>query len=244
MSTEKSVSSVFNFKQFQIVQDHCTMKVNTDGILLGAWADFKDAKKILDIGTGTGLIALMAAQRTPEASVVGVEIEPQSYQDALLNAINSPFADRLQITLDSIQNYALIGEQQFDHIISNPPFFTGGTFSANENKANVRHAIKLPHGDLLNSVNKLMTPRAFFSVILPFIEGLRFIELAERSGIKVVRMAELRPRPSKPIERLLITFNKSGGKIEKEEMCIYANEGNRYSQEFIELTKDFYLDLK
>ena len=235
--------SLFHFKQFCIMQDHCTMKVNTDGVLLGAWAEVSDAKRILDIGTGTGLVALMAAQRAHEALVVGIEIDEASYLDAVYNAKNSPFSSRLDMVLGSIQEYGKEEHESFDVIIRNPPFFTGGTFSSNENKANVRHAIKLPHGDLLDAVNRLLSAAGVFTVILPYTEGIKFIELAEKAGLFPIRIAEVRPRPLKPIERLLISLARNNAPVIKEEFSINSDEGNEYSERMKQLTKDFYINL-
>lgn len=233
--------SIFSFKQFSIVQEHSTMKVNTDAILLGSWADFSSDISILDIGAGTGIITLMAAQRAKSATVVGVEIEESAFEEATINAKNSPFSNRLTIVQGSIQDYSKLAKDKFSHIVSNPPFFTGGTFSSNENKATVRHAIKLPHGDLLNAVNKLLENKGRFSVILPTIEGYRFIELAERTGLFANRIAEVRPKPTKNIERLLITFSRESLPLIKENITVQTHELNVYHEDYITLTKEFYL---
>ncbi|MBK8669193.1 MAG: methyltransferase [Saprospiraceae bacterium] len=169
----------FRFKKFVIQQDDCTMKVNTDGVLLGAWSDISTKKNVLDIGTGTGVIAIMVAQKNEEIIAHGLEIDEIAYKQARLNMEQSPFSQRLEAIYDSLQNYCEITTHKYDLIISNPPFFSGGTFSLNENKKNVRHTIKLSHTDLLRSVKKLLTPDGHFDLILPYIEGLRFIEMAE-----------------------------------------------------------------
>ncbi|NJN33244.1 MAG: methyltransferase [Saprospiraceae bacterium] len=166
------------------------MKVGTDGVLLGAWADITDAKKILDIGSGTGVIAIMLAQRTTQAltnspenvNVHAVEIETVAFEQSQENIINSPFASRVTVFNDSIQDFAKKSTFTYDLIVSNPPFFTGGTFSNNQDKNNVRHTVKLPHGDLLGATRQLLTKTGRFCVILPLIEGLRFIEFARTSG--------------------------------------------------------------
>lgn len=230
----------FKFKQFEIIQEHCTMKVNTDGVLLGAWTESKGCKAILDIGTGTGVIALMMAQKTPEASITGIEIDPISSEEAQSNVDRSKFHSQVTIVNQSIQDFARQANITFDLIISNPPFFTGGTFSANENKANVRHTIKLPHGDLLQAVNHLLSLDGRFSLILPYIEGLRFVELAERSNLHVSRMTEVRHHKGKNVERLLIQLQKSKSQLRKNELFIMEDDLQNYSAEFISLTRDFY----
>jgi tRNA1Val (adenine37-N6)-methyltransferase len=233
-------SNAFTFKKFTIKQEICTMKVNTDGILLGAWADISNAKKILDIGTGTGVIALMIAQRNELAKIIGIDIDDNSCLEAAENVANSIFRDNVKIIHTSIQTFSNASDEHYDLIISNPPFFTGGTFSANENKANVRHTIKLPHGDLLNAVTTLLSPTGNFALILPYIEGLRFIELAERSNLHLTHCTEVKHKSNKPVERLLINLSKIKQKLSNNEIMIKEDDGNTYSKEFIALTKDFY----
>ncbi|MFM2392915.1 MAG: hypothetical protein RLZZ546_897 [Bacteroidota bacterium] len=242
MITTVKPSNAFTFKKFTIKQTMCTMKVNTDGVLLGAWAIIKNSKKVLDIGTGTGVIALMIAQRSEQTQILGIDIDENSSIEAQENVSNSPYHDRVEIKHTSIQDYLKTDNDKFDLIISNPPFFTGGTFSANENKANVRHTIKLPHGDLLNSVNQLLDSKGNFGLILPYIEGLRFIELAERSMLYPSHITEVRHRKEKPIERLLINFKKEKTtKIHMEELLIMEEDGQTYTESFKKLTQEFYI---
>lgn len=240
MIQSKSSNSTFTFKKFTIKQNHGTMKVNTDGVLLGAWADVENASSILDIGTGTGVIALMLAQRNPTAQIIGVEIDEVASEEAKENVQESIFKDTVKIIQSSIQDFTLNANTAFDVIVSNPPFFTGGTFSANENKAQVRHTIKLPHGDLLHSVNSLLTNAGSFCVILPYIEGLRFIELAERSQLYANKITEVRHRKDKSIERLLIKFNKTKNEPIKDDLYIMNEDASSYSDKYIQLTKEFY----
>ncbi len=233
-------SNAFTFKNFTIKQEICTMKVNTDGIILGAWAKTANTKNILDIGTGTGIIALMIAQRNENGSIIGIDIDKNSCIEAAENVANSIYNKNVKIINTSIQEFSTSAPVLFDLIISNPPFFTGGTFSANENKANVRHTIKLPHGDLLNAVTNLLTPKGNFAVILPYIEGLRFIELAERSNLHLTEYTEVRHKADKPIERLLINLSKEKKTKIHSELMIKKDDGTTYSDSFIALTRDFY----
>jgi tRNA1Val (adenine37-N6)-methyltransferase len=236
-------TNAFTFKQFTIKQDLCTMKVNTDGVLLGAWADAKNVKNALDIGTGTGVIALMLAQKSPKAKVIGIDIDEVSCKEAQENVDASIFSEQVKIGNISIQDFSNITSEKFDLIVSNPPFFTGGTFSANENKANVRHTIKLPHGDLLKSVNVLISPKGRFSVILPFLEGLRFTELAERSGLHLIKETKVKHQENKNIERLLLTFSKLSSPKVQDELCIMDVDTKVYTSAFVELTRDFYKNM-
>lgn len=231
----------FKFKQFFLNQDRCTMKINTDGVLLGAWVDVADANNILDIGTGTGVIAIMIAQRNNHASILGVEIDSASAQQARQNMESSKWSDRLGVSEAAIQDFARSSKVSFDCIVSNPPFFSGGVFSHNENRNNVRHAVKLSHGDLLQSVKRLLAPKGRFSLILPYLEGLRFKEMAENYGLYCSRMMEVHTKKGKPVERVLLQFEKEEKKLTLEEITL--NDENGFTKAYKKLTSDFYLDL-
>lgn len=218
------------------------MKLNTDGVLLGAWAGVGVFNQALDIGAGTGVIAIMIAQRFPDCRrIVAVEIDDKACLDAQTNAVSSPFADRIEIINSSIQDFSLESKESFDLIISNPPFFTGGTFSANENKANVRHAIKLPHGDLLLAVSKLITNDGRFALILPYIEGLRFIDLAKRYSLNAARVTQVLSKDGRPVERLLIELSKENKNPVLSQLIIQHEDSDQFHESYINLTKDFYL---
>lgn len=231
----------FQFKQFKIYQDRCTMKIGTDGILLGAWADVTNAKTALDIGTGTGLIAIMLGQRMPEASIHAVEIEEIACAQARENMQQAPWNDRLEIFHTSIQEHAKSYSDTYDLIISNPPFFSGGTFSNNQDKASVRHTIKLPHGDLLAAARKLLSDQGRFCVILPYIEGLRFQELAASYHLYATKIMEVKTRVAKPVERLLMQFERVEKPVEQESLVIQNAGEDDWTDAYVALTKSFYL---
>ncbi len=234
----------FEFKQFSIKQDKCPMKVGTDGVLLGAWADVEGTEKILDIGTGTGLVAIMLGQRTDKAEIHGVEIDDISCDQAKENMEAAPWSNRLKAIPIAIQDYSKTSSEQYDLIVSNPPFFTGGTFSDNQDRNSVRHTVKLPHGDLLGAVRKLLKPQGSFCVILPFIEGLRFEELANTYKFYCTNRMEVRPKADKPVERLLLKFErKPVAEVEKNELVIQKNKRNDWTEAYIALTGDFYLNM-
>ena len=199
--SEINTVTPFKFKNFVIHQDQCTMKVGTDGVLLGAWVDVSHANEILDIGTGTGLIALMCAQRAKNSMVSAIEIEQAACEQASYNFNASPYANRLFSIQESIQNYSKLSRKTFDLIVSNPPFFSGGTFSSNQDRNSVRHTIKLPHGDLLSATRKLLSRSGKFCVILPYIEGLRFKELAHNYQLFCTKMTEVFPKAHKKTEQ-------------------------------------------
>jgi tRNA1Val (adenine37-N6)-methyltransferase len=239
----KSEIKPFQFKQFSIAQDRCPMRVGTDGVLLGAWADVNKVKNILDIGTGTGLIAIMLGQRTETAQVVAVEIDEAACQQAIENCQNVAWGNRVQAIPISIQDYAKAAKETFDLIVSNPPFFTGGTFSDNQDRASVRHAVKLPHGDLLGAVRTLLAQKGKFCVILPYIEGLRFVEMASTYHLYCTKSTKIYPKAGKPVERLLLQFEKEAKNMTEDSLIIQKEERNEWTEAYIQLTKDFYLNM-
>jgi len=248
MSVEKKElkpksSSVFRFKQFEIEQNGCAMKVGTDGVLLGAWADVQGGKEILDIGTGTGVIAIMLAQRKLDANVDAVEIDATACQTAQKNMLNCPFSNRLNCIEKPIQDFAKTTRKEYDLIVCNPPFFTGGTLSAQTNRNDVRHTIKLPNGDLLNSVQRLLKKDGKLCVVLPFIEGLRFKELAQNYNLYCTKVTQVRPKKEKPVERLLLQFEKVNQPETTDELIIQFEKRNDFTPDYIALTKEFYLKM-
>jgi tRNA1Val (adenine37-N6)-methyltransferase len=244
MGDPKISEQAFRFKQFKIYQDKCLMKVGTDGILLGAWADVTGAEEILDIGTGTGVIAIMLAQRSEKARIDGVEVDQISFEQAVQNVKHCPWNTRIDIVHESIQNYARQTQKQYDLIVSNPPFFSGGTFSSSQDRASVRHTVKLPHGDLLQSVRRLLQPDGRFAVILPLIEGLRFEEMARTYKLFCTRKKNVKPKADKPVERLLMVFEKSEKPTVEEPELVIQHEGrNNWTEDYVELTRAFYLKM-
>lgn len=235
--------SRFQFKQFNISQSKCGMKVGTDGVLLGAWAPVETAQSAIDIGTGTGLIAVMLAQRNTDiSSIVGVEIDEASYYEAKENFEHCPWASCLTVVHQSIQDYTNEASQGFDLIVSNPPFFTGGTLSDSQSKNEVRHTVKLPHGELLRSVKSLLNPEGNFSVILPTLEGYRFIELAQLYGLYLAHMVEVRPDENKEVERLLLNFKgEPTTTVLEEELILMDASTQDRTAAYKALVDEYYL---
>jgi tRNA1Val (adenine37-N6)-methyltransferase len=246
MSKEKiAENKPFTFKEFKIHQDRCAMKVGTDGVLLGAWANIASAQTILDIGTGTGVIAVMLAQRSRNREGVkihAVEIDEAAAEQARDNFKEAPFSERLAVFPLSIQDFARKSTTKYDLIVSNPPFFTGGTLNSNGDKTNVRHTVKLPHSDLLNATRSLLTKTGRFCVILPLLEGLRFIEIATTYGLHNTQRMDVRFKKEKPIERLLLAFEQQHSPLLHEELILqHSTMGDRdFTEGYKELTKDFY----
>ena len=232
----------FRFRQFNIEQDRCAMKIGTDAVLLGAWVEVDGVQKALDVGTGTGVIAIMLAQRQPFLTVHGVEIDAQAQLQASENMQASPWSERLEVFPGAIQDYAQNCRETYDLIVSNPPFFTGGVFSESPDRQHVRHTVKLPHGDLLAACQKLLAPKGTFAVVLPLLEGLRFVELARRYRFYCERMTEVHTKPGKPISRLLLQFKSEIPDIlRKDTLILQDDESNNRSEAYRALTGDFYL---
>lgn len=230
----------FTFQKFTIHQDRCAMKVGTDGVLLGAWAH--GGKRILDIGTGTGLVAIMMAQRFADAHVTAVEIDHNAALQACNNANCSPFASRIGIVETSIQNFEVYGTQLFDSIVSNPPFFTDSLKNPDSQRATARHADTLPYRDLFTAVKRLLAEDGEFSAIIPSNCLTSFIAEAYLAHLVPIRRLAIRTTPRKQPKRLLVSFGhtSSESNATNEELCLMNPDGSR-SDWYINLTSDFYL---
>jgi tRNA1Val (adenine37-N6)-methyltransferase len=232
----------FHFKQFSIAHDRCTMKVGTDGVLLGAWTAVENAKTILDIGTGSGVIALMLAQRTPpDARIHAVELEQRDAQQAHENVVSSPWPDKVKIFPAAIQQFT--GETLYDLIVSNPPYFINSQEPPDKRRLQTRHTVMLSFTDLLAAVTRLLKPEGTFQVILPYTEGLQFIELASQHGLYCTRQWSFRTRQSKPVERWLLAFALiPTAAINAGEILLYSHD-TVWDDSYTNLTRDFYLNM-
>lgn len=231
----------FQFKQFTIEHSEATFKVGTDGVLLGAWVTCEEAKNALDIGTGTGMIALMLAQRNINLWVDGVEIEVEAAQQAKVNARNCLWNERIKIIESNIVDFAQNTTQQYDCIVTNPPYFNAGTVSPKNSKQQSRHTLSFSHNDLIKVVLKLLHLKGKFSLILPVVEGNEFIEMAQQEGLFLNRLTMVYPKKNKLVERLLMEFGLEEKPQEKTELIIQYEKRNHYTPDYIALTKDFYL---
>ncbi|MDR2910871.1 MAG: methyltransferase [Bacteroidales bacterium] len=230
----------FQFKHFLVTQNKAAMKVGTDGVLLGSWVNVQNEKKILDIGTGTGLIALMMAQRT-SAQIIGIEIEKNAAEEALYNCTISDWKNRLSIQNISFQEFAEKSNEKFDLIISNPPFFINDQKSKQNNIAIAKHNDLLPLPDLISGSKKLISEEGKIAVILSVIATKKIIELINRAGLFVTRLTEVFPTPQKEANRCLIEFSKTKQVLQKNTLTILDKSGGDFSESYKELTKDFYL---
>jgi len=231
------VESTFNFKQFKVIQSDDVHKVGTDGVLLGAWTSMHLEKKILDVGTGTGLIALMAAQRTT-ATVTALEPHRESFCMAVKNVKESPWSNRINVFESSLQQFSTT--KRFDLIVSNPPFFSNSLLPPSDSRKIHRHTNTLSFEDLAEAVAALLLPSGRFSIILPEQEALRFLDYAERQKLFPKRITEVRSKPSKPIERVLVELGFTAEFTQKDSLILLDEEGLK-TEEYSRITRDFYL---
>lgn len=230
--------SGFRFKQFEIAQDRCAMKVGTDGVLLGAWA--LGGSRILDVGSGTGLVSLMMAQRYPEAHVVGIDMDEAACSQAQENVARSPFARRVSICACRLQDFA-DGDDLFDAIVSNPPFFVNSLKNPDNKRAMARHADTLPFRDLWSGVRRLLSDEGVFSVVLPTEVKEDFVSEGCMSGFYLVRQCAVKTVERKQPKRYLLTFARyRKGDIEMATETMMDATGNR-SEWYAKITDEFYL---
>lgn len=217
------------------------MKVGTDAVLLGAWSDVDNAPYILDIGSGSGILALMVAQRTPHTTQIdGVEIEKLDWEQSLENISASPWSSRIAIHQMAIQDFS--PAIAYDVVITNPPYFNNSQEPPDARRHQTRHTITLEHEELILHALRLLKPEGRFNVVLPYTEGLLFIDLALKHELCCSRQYSFRTRIEKPIERWLLEFRRSHQSIETGELLLY-DEGLEWSSGYKKLTKDFYLKL-
>jgi tRNA1Val (adenine37-N6)-methyltransferase len=231
-------NSYFSFKQFTIHQDKAAFKVGTDGVLLGATADINGAIRILDIGTGTGLIAIMLAQRC-DAKIVAIEPDYDSYIQCCVNVSLSRWKERITVEHTALQNF--IHADKFDLIITNPPFFTDSLKNPDPRKSASRHNDTLSDKELLEGASRLMAEGGKLQVILPYAEGNIFIAEASQYGFYCNNILKIRPLPASEIRRMILTFSKQ--RLIPTEKFLTIEHGSRhdFTEDYKNLTKDFYL---
>ncbi|MCQ8821006.1 methyltransferase [Pseudoalteromonas agarivorans] len=231
--------SGFTFKQFKVEHDSCAMKVSTDGILLGAWAYLKGANTLLDIGTGTGLLALMCKQRQPALSITAVEIDEAAYKQAQQNIASSPWPN---ITVKHTTIQAFEQAAPFDVVISNPPYFNRSLKGLSDARNTARHTDGLSFDELIHAYMRLSHEHSCFNVILPTTEAGLFIELATQNGLYLNAHCQVKTTPSKAFSRSLMRFSLVNTLPELTSLCI-KDDNNRYSDDYIALCKAFYLKM-
>lgn len=236
-STLKTKS--FKFKQFHIEGGESGMPVSTDGVLLGAWSFQNTPATILDIGTGTGLLTLMCAQRFPDSQIEAIDIDKHAYDAAQTNIAASPWANRIALRQADILTHN--HEHSFDGIICNPPYFNSGELSQHAQRATARHTHTLNHQHLAQAVFQLLSASGTASFILPVTEGEQFINIAGQSGLHLSRLCRVKPTLAKPVNRLLFELKKDHSSCHQTELIVRNEMG--YTEAFIALTRSFYLKM-
>lgn len=236
-------NNFFRFKQFTVFQDHCAMKVGTDGVLLGAWVEVAGCNTILDIGTGTGLIALMMAQRNPKAIIDAIDIDDKCILQAQQNVEGSPFAHQIDVQNQSFQHYAASTDVRYDLIVSNPPFFKKSLKSPNHTRNFARHDSTLSFSDIIAQSSVLLTERGRLALILPQDCKQQILDVSAIAGLHVLRITHVFPLPHKPAKRILVELSKDWPtSVCTEDNLIIELSRHQYSDEFKMLTNGFYLD--
>lgn len=232
--------SQFHFKQFSISQQHSAMKLSTDALLLGGWCEISSATHILDIGAGTGVLSLMAAQRNSSAKISAIEPDMGSYSDALENIRASVWADRIWLHNVKLQEFK---GGSFDHIICNPPYFSRSLHSPDMARTAARHNDSLPFDELISSASKMLTESGQLSVILPYDQMEEFLYAAQ-GRLHLVRRRGVATKPNGAIKRVLMALSKRElPPIEEPTLIIGGGTTSTYSNEYRELTSEFYLKL-
>ena len=230
----------FAFKQFTVRHDRCAMKVGTDGVLLGAWIDLNSSRRILDIGTGTGLIALMLAQRCSDVRIIAVDIDSAAVEQAQENIQASPWKNRVEVLQQDICTYHPHGT--FDTIVSNPPYFIDSLKCPDGQRSTARHTDTLDADRLIGKVSELLSPDGSFSIILPAEQTEDLIRVADEKGLYPSRQTRVITRPGLSPKRILMEFRKISTVFQPDELVIEL-ERHVYSEEYIALTKEFYLKM-
>lgn len=235
---------MFQFKQFTIQQDKCAMKVGTDGVLLGAWTPVvNNPFSILDIGAGTGLIALILAQRSNAEQIDAIEIDDDAYEQAVENFEESPWGDRLFCYHAGLDEFVEeMEDEEYDIIVSNPPFYTENYSSGNEQRDKARFTESLPFEELIEAAAILLSENGIFSVIIPFKEEEKFKAIAAEFRLYPAKITRVKGTPETEIKRSLLAFIRQQTETVIDELIIETDR-HQYTSEYTAFTKDFYLKL-
>jgi tRNA1Val (adenine37-N6)-methyltransferase len=238
------MSKPFHFKEFTIEQDRCAMKIGTDGILLGAWANLKDPYSILDIGAGTGIIGLMMAQRSNAGLIDALELDEDAYEQCVDNFENSKWGDRLFCYHASLDEFAeeMKEEEKYDLIISNPPFYVEDYKTENESRNLARFTDSLPFEELAELSSGLLSDEGELAVIIPYSEEVNFLKIAKSVNLFPNKITRVRGTVNTPLKRSLLQLSFSEVKVQESELTIEISR-HQYTEEYRELVKDFYLKM-
>jgi tRNA1Val (adenine37-N6)-methyltransferase len=235
---------MFQFKQFSIEQDRCAMKIGTDGVLLGAWTPIENNPfSILDIGTGTGIIALMLAQRSNAEQIDALEIDEEAYEQATDNFENSPWNDRLFCFHAGLDEFVEEPEDEYDLIVSNPPFYSEDYKSNDDQRDLARFQDAMPFEELIEAVALLLSENGIFSAIIPFKEEEKFLALANEYELYPLKITRVKGTPNSEIKRSLLAFSRNKIISFPVDELIIETARHIYTTKYIEITKDFYLKM-
>lgn len=239
-------SKPFRFKEFTVFQDRSAMKIGTDGVLLGAWCSLKHKPNaILDVGTGTGVIALQLAQRSLAETIDAVEVDENAYEQAVENFENSDWSDRLFCYHSSFEEFAkemAEEEEEYDLIVSNPPFYSDNYTSQDLARSKARFTAFLSFENLILSAVRILASEGLFAVIIPFKEEPVFTALAQKYGLKLCRKCAVKGTPEAEIKRSLLEYGFHKENLIEEELTIELSR-HQYTDEYKNLVKDFYLKI-
>lgn len=236
----------FHFKEFTIHQDKTSMKVGTDAVLLGSWVSLDNfPDKILDIGSGTGIISLMLAQRCDAETIDAIEIDENAYEQSVENFEKSDWADRLYCYHCSFEEFVdeiSSEEETYDLIVSNPPFYTENAETSSKSRTKARFTSALSFEDLVLGVSKILATEGFFLVIIPFKEEENFVKLANKNNLFLNKVCRVQGNPTSEVKRSLLSFSFQKMDV-TESYLIIETERHQYTEDYINLTKDFYLKM-
>lgn len=233
----------FQFKEFSIDQDRCAMKIGTDGVLLGAWTSIQDAYSILDIGAGTGILALMLAQRSDAEQIDALEIDEDAYEQCVDNFENSSWADRLFCYHAALDEFTEeMKDEKYDLIISNPPFYTEDYKSGDTARNMARFADSLPFEELIKFASELLSDEGSFAVIIPYSEEEYFLKLSEKVNLFPNRITRVRGTESTPLKRSLLQLSFTEKPFSTNELILEVSR-HQYTKDYQKMVAPFYLKL-
>lgn len=233
----------FRFKKFTVYHDKCAMKVGTDAVLLGAWADTSFCRNILDIGTGTGIIALMLAQRS-QATVEAIDIDKEACVQATENAAASPYTERIKVVHASCADFAASNlQKKYDLIVSNPPYFINSLKCPDNKRTVARHTDTLLLSDLIREAQTLLSPCGRIALVLPYERLEEVKALASANHLYICRQTDVIPTPGAAPKRLLVELSTAEENIKNRDTLTIEEARHQYTPEYIALTKEFYLKM-
>lgn len=236
--------SKFQFKKFSVNQDRCAMKIGTDGVLLGAWTPIENRPfSVLDIGSGTGILALMLAQRSSAEQIDALEIDEDAFEQCVENFENSPWSDRLYCYHAGLDEFMEEPEDEYDLIVSNPPFYSEDYKTESEQRDMARFQDALPFEDLIEAASLLLSENGIFAVIIPYKEEAKLIGLAKECNLLPFKITRVKGTPTTEIKRSLLAFSFAEKTNIPIDELIIETARHQYTDDYIALTKDFYLKM-